>query len=145
MVCTFFGHRDCYGLEKTALSNTIERLIEGGVDTFYIGNQGSFDAMAFSCLMELKKVHTHISILVVLAYYPISKNEDSTYNNYSIYPEEVAKASRKFAIDKRNYWMLKRADCCLCYVNHTWGGAYKFALRAKRCGITVINLGCVIL
>lgn len=27
------------------------------------------------------------------------------------------------------------------YINHTWGGAYKFASMAKKRGLTVINLG----
>ena len=36
---------------------------------------------------------------------------------------------------------LYASDCCLCYINHTWGGAYKFACMAKRRGLTVVNLG----
>ena len=28
MVCTFFGHRDCYGLEPMMLQHTIEEVIK---------------------------------------------------------------------------------------------------------------------
>lgn len=37
--------------------------------------------------------------------------------------------------------MIEMADTCICFVNHTWGGAYKFAKLAKRQGKTIINLG----
>ena len=49
MVCTFFGHRDDYGLDIKLLYKTIERLIEDGVDTFYVGNQGHFDRTVLGC------------------------------------------------------------------------------------------------
>lgn len=39
-VCTFFGHRDCYGLDAEVLRNAIEDLIKQGVVAFYVGNHG---------------------------------------------------------------------------------------------------------
>ena len=140
MVCTFFGHRDCYELNADILENTINMLINKGVDTFYVGNQGYFDDMVFSTLLKLHK-HRHISIHIVIAYMPALKSTDEIYDSYTLYPEELESVHPKFAIDKRNDWMLERSDYCLCYVNHTWGGAYKFAHRAKCRGLNVINLG----
>ena len=141
MVCTFFGHRDCYELDDAVLQNAIEILINNGIDTFYIGNNGRFDDMAFSCLSSLQKTHKNISFSVVLAYLPTKETQDVEYYAYSLYPEEVEAAPRKFAIERRNAWMLDRSDYCICYVNRTWGGAYKFAHRAKCRGLNVINLG----
>ena len=43
--CTFFGHREYYGLPADALSNSIEILIDDGYDIFFVGNQGFFDLM----------------------------------------------------------------------------------------------------
>lgn len=77
MVCTFFGHRDCYGLDEQALREAIERLIANGVTTFYVGHQGNFDNMVFRCLMKLEKTHTHILRSVVLAYPPTQKQENN--------------------------------------------------------------------
>lgn len=39
--------------------------------------------------------------------------------------------------------MIERAKggYCVCYVNLTWGGAYKFSKKAKSKGIKIINLG----
>ena len=46
----------------------------------------------------------------------------------------------KFAIDRRNRWMLKRSDVVVVFVNKNYGGAAKFEAIAKRQGKTVINL-----
>lgn len=136
--CTFFGHRECYGLDRQVLQQTIEELITKGVDTFYVGNQGQFDSAVYICLKQLRKEHPHIRVCVVLAYLPTEKNECDDMTN-TMYPE--IEGHPKFAIDRRNRWMIKASDYCLCYINHTWGGAYKFGKMAKRCGKTVINIG----
>lgn len=138
--CTFFGHSDCYQLDEGVLRCTIEDLIAQGVDTFYVGNNGNFDRAVFSCLMKLKDIYPHISFAVVLAYLPIQKSEYDLYHGYSMYPEGIEFGPPRFAIDRRNRWMIEKADYCLCFVNHTWGGAYKYAKQAKK-KLTVINLG----
>ena len=45
--CTFFGHRDCYGLQEEILWEALEKLVALGVDQFYVGNQGGFDRMVY--------------------------------------------------------------------------------------------------
>ena len=137
--CTFFGHSDCYRLDEGVLRRAIEDLIAQGVDTFYVGNHGNFDRAVFSCLMKLKDIYPHISFAVVLAYLPIEKSEYDPYHGYGMYPEGIEVGHPKFAIDRRNRWMIENADYCLCFVNHTWGGAYKYAKQAKK-KLTVINL-----
>ena len=136
--CTFFGHRECYALDSQVLKRAIEELIAMGVDTFYVGNQGQFDSIVYSCLKQLRKKHPHIRICVVLAYLPTGKNEYDDMAD-TIYPE--IEGHPKFAIERRNRWMIDNSDFLFCYINHTWGGAYKFAELAKQRGKTVINLG----
>ncbi len=138
MVCTFFGHRDCYGLDEKSLERAIEEMIVKGADTFYVGHQGQFDAMVFACLTRLKDLYPHITFSVVLAYFP---TKHDAYHGYSLYPEGIEVGPPRFAIERRNRWMIAQADYCLCYVNDTWGGAYKFAKQAKKKGLPVINLG----
>ena len=141
MVCTFFGHKDCYGLSDDVLLHSIEDLIQKSVDTFYVGHQGSFDSMVLNCLKQLKEKHPHISYSVVLAYMPTHTQEYDPYQGCSIFPEGLEIVHPKFAIEKRNKWLIDQADFCICCINHTWGGAYKFAKQAKRRGLTTINLG----
>ena len=143
MTCIFFGHKDPYGLDIKGLMCSIEKLIKTGVTTFYVGNQGGFDRIVYSCLKDLKGTHPEISYAVVLAYLPTHPSETNIYQDCSILPEGQEYVHPKFAIEKRNRWMIGQADYCICYINNTWGGAYKFAREAKRRGIITINLGNV--
>lgn len=136
--CTFFGHSECYGLDEALLSRTVEALICQGVDTFYVGNQGRFDSGVYFCLKRLQKRYPNIRVAVVLAYLSGEKRAGEEMQD-TMYPE--IEGSPKFAIERRNRWMIRESDCYIYYVNHTWGGAYKFARLAKRQGLTVINLG----
>ena len=138
LVCTFFGHRECYGLNGEVLRSAVEDRISKGVDTFYVGNQGQFDSMVYSYLKQLRKEYPYIQICVVLAYLPAKKSEYDDMAD-TMYPE--IEGHPKFAIERRNRWMIEVSDYCLCYINHTWGGAYKFSQLAKRRGKTVINIG----
>ena len=137
-VCTFFGHSDYCELDAAKLRSAIENLIEQGTDTFYVGNHGAFDAMVRACLKQLSKQYPHIHYGVVLAYLPGEKGNEDLSD--TIYPEGMESAPPKFAIDRRNKWMLAQADLVVCYVRRTWGGAYKFASLAQKQGKTVINL-----
>ena len=138
--CTFFGHRECYGLDSKVLRETVEKLIAQGVDTFYVGNQGQFDSMVYRCLNQLREVHPHIRVCIVLAYLPTEKADGGDLID-TMYPE--IEGHPKLAIERRNRWMLQSSDYCICYIDHTWGGAYKFARLAKRCCKEVINIGSV--
>ena len=142
-VCTFFGHSECYGLNVAVLRNAIADLIKQGTTEFLVGNHGQFDGMVFSCLQGLSKEYPKISYSVALAYLPTHKEEYDIYHGHSFYPEGQEIGPAKFAIERRNRYLIDSADVCLCYVNHTFGGAYKFARMAKNRGLQVINLGSV--
>ena len=74
--CTFFGHRDCPETIKPYLREVLIDLItNNGVDTFYVGNQGRFDAIVRSVLRGLEQEYPKIHYAVVLAYLPGKKNE----------------------------------------------------------------------
>lgn len=60
-VCTFFGHRDCPETIRPKLHAALVELIEErGVDSFYVGNHGTFDRMVSSLLRELSERYPHI-------------------------------------------------------------------------------------
>ena len=142
-VCTFFGHHDCPAYVKPKLRAVIIDLIENcGVDCFYVGNHGVFDAMAFSVLRQLTKIYPHISYSVVLAYMPKKGNGFDIYDSYeTLLPVGIENAPKRFAIDWRNRWMVAQADYVVTYITHSWGGAAKYAKLAKNKNKTEINLG----
>lgn len=141
VACTFFGHRDCPSSVRPKLRAVLVELIERhGVEQFYVGRQGAFDAMARSVLRELAEVYPHISYAVVLDRLPGPKDKAVWDFSDSIFPEGLETVPPRFAIPKRNEWMLKQADFVVAYITHSWGGAAQFADKARRQGKTVCNL-----
>lgn len=136
--CTFFGHRDCPASVKPKLRAVLVELIEQkNVTRFYVGNQGSFDAMAYSVLQELSAHYPQIRCTVVLAYLPAA-GEAPLPN--SILPEGIETVPRRFCILWRNRWMLEHADYVVTYIVHPQGGAARFAQLAEKKQKAVYNL-----
>ena len=139
-VCTFFGHRDCPETIKPRLREVLVDLIANkGVDTFYVGNQGRFDGIVRSVLRELEQEHPEIHYAVVLAHMPGKKNEYDDFSD-TILPEGIEAVHPRYAISWRNRWMLQRSDYVVTYITHSWGGAARYAQKAKRAGKTVIDV-----
>ncbi|MBQ8255154.1 MAG: hypothetical protein IJY94_06605 [Clostridia bacterium] len=139
MICTFFGHRDAPTEICDKLQAVLVDLIENhGADTFYVGNNGNFDAMVRNTLAKLKPVYPHIEFTVVLAYLPTKKECEADYE--TIYPEGLEDTPPKFAISKRNEWLVENSDTVITYVNRSWGGAWQSQKLAEKRGKTVINL-----
>ncbi len=142
MVCTFFGHRDTGDEILPRLKEKIiDLIISEQVDKFYVGNQGHFDYMVRKVLGEIKMAYPFIVFSVVLAYMPQNACEwdESKYID-SEYPEALADVPRRFAIDKRNRWMLERSDFVITHVTRSFGGAAKFKEIAERKKKRVINI-----
>ena len=139
--CTFFGHRECPDTIKPKLREVLVDLIENhGVDMFYVGNQGQFDAIVRSTLRELQKEYPQMGYAVVLAYMPREQNDYDDYSD-TMLPEGIESVHPRYAISLRNDWLLSKADYVVTYITHSWGGAAQYAAKAKKQGKTVINLG----
>ncbi len=104
-----------------------------------MGGYGRFDKTCAKYLKELKTTYPHIQITLVLAYLRNNLTDDEqeyiadTYTN-TIYPP-IEKVPKKFAISKRNEWIVLNSDYIIFYVNQQWGGAnnmLKYANRKKH-------------
>lgn len=129
--CTFFGHSQCPDL-RSELRDVVMQLAGDGVDMFYVGDHGRFDAQARSVLSELG-----LRYGVVLAYLP--KGAGADFGD-TMFPEGLELVHPRYAIDRRNRWMLERSEYVVTYVRHGWGGAAKFAALAERQGKQIIRL-----
>ena len=140
MTVTFCGHSDIYGDEDVRrwLKETVENLILQGADLFYLGGYGGFDRMAASVVWKLKKQYPNIESILVLPYLD-RKMSDDIYDGTTYPPlEEIP---RRFAISKRNEWMVDQADVVVAFVGHEWGGAAKALAYAKRRDKAIVNYG----
>lgn len=134
VVVTFCGHGDCVvdDAMKKWLRDTIAELIAQGANTFYLGGYGRFDRAAASAVWELKRSYTHIRSVLVLPYLDRKVNAD--LYDYTTYPP-LESVPRRFAISRRNEWMVDNADVVVACVTHEWGGAsatLAYAVRRQK-------------
>ena len=142
VVCTFFGHHDCPNTVRPNLRGVLVDLIEHhGVDVFYVGNHGAFDAMVRSVLSELKQIYPHIRYTIVLAYMPLHGGtlEKEAYAN-TMLPEGIENVPKRFAIVWRNKWMLRQAEYVVAYVVHSVGKSSQFVEMAARQGKRIVRI-----
>ena len=141
--CTFFGHHDCpVTVERTLYMALVDLVEEHRVDTFYVGRQGAFDAIALSALKNLIHQYPHIQYSVVLERIPGKCNCIGNYEGINtMLPEGIETVHPRYAILWRNNWMLDRSDFIVAYIKHSWGGAAKFMEKAAQQGKVIINLG----
>ena len=138
-ICTFAGHGEIYGENtlKEKLKKEIINLIERyGVNTFYNGGKGQFDWLCADCVKELRKDYPFIKSYMIFSYLPGKKNEfdSNPYKDFdgTIYPYGLEFVPKRFAIVKRNEWVIDNSSFLITYINHKWGGAYRTLEYAKR-------------
>ena len=143
MVCAFFGHRQVLSSIETECRQQIEKVVkENEAILFYIGHQGQFDSMIKRILRSLKTSYPHMEYAVVLAYMPSAacSKENEFLLGETLFPEGLEKVPPKYAIYKRNLWMIEQADMIITHVVHSVGGAWKFKKIAERKGKKIINI-----
>ena len=142
MTCAFFGHKNAPAAIEPLLEKEIRRLIENeGYHEFLVGNQGQFDAMVYSTLKRLQRDYPLIQCHIILAYMPGKKDEYTTIDDTdTFYPEGLETVPRRFAISHRNKWIIEHSDAVICYIDHTWGGAYQAVLQGEKKKLHIINL-----
>ena len=142
MTCSFFGHKDAPSNIYPSLVETINELITNHeINSFLVGNQGSFDSMVLRALRKLKHEHPHISYNVVLAYMPTEKQEYDPYEfGETMIPEGLETVHPRYAISWRNKWMVNESEYVVAYVKHSWGGAAKYLEIAQKKNKTIVNI-----
>ena len=137
--CTFIGHKDCPQEIKEKLCETVEDLIvNSDVRRFYVGTHGSFDRLVYKVLCDFESKY-EIEIIVVLSY--LYHKKDVYYDlSKTVFPEEVDKADKKYAIIRRNEFMIKRSQVLVCYVNNMVSNSYKYMTQASKKGLRIINI-----
>lgn len=93
-----------------------------------LGGYGEFDSMA-AAVRDAKKLHPHIRSMLVIPY--MDREYNPQYYDGSIYPP-LETVPRRFAISKRNEWMIEQADVVVACVTHNWGGAATTLTYARR-------------
>ena len=148
MTISFAGHSRVSFADKIkiALKEQLKRLLpKNEITVCYLGGYGDFDRLCASACREIKQEYGNIELVYVSPYMTPSEQEkvkqllDAGRYDLSVYPP-IEDVPPKFAIIKRNEWMMMNADVVLAYVNHSSGGAYRSLRFAKVKKKRVINI-----
>ena len=131
MIVTFCGHREVHEPEKVKgwLEEVVDSLIHEGADTFYLGGYGQFDALAAAVVREKKERYPQIHSVLVLPY--LDRVFDVCAYDETLYPP-LENVPRRYAISKRNEFMVDHSDVIVAYVVYSFGGACKTLRYAER-------------
>ena len=145
MVITFCGHSNCLfsDEEKEKLKQLlIKEIIKNPTCKFYVGGYGDFDSLCLRTLRELKADFPNIELLFITPYLDnnYSKLELAKYYYDDVIFPPIESVPRKFAILKRNEWMIDSADLVIAHVKYSWGGAAKTLEYAKRKKVPLVNI-----
>lgn len=139
MICTFFGHKNTPNDVKDDLKDAIVELIETQhVKKFYVGNNGNFDFLVQNVFIELQQERKDIEFYIVLSF--LGERALTNHQSITIFPEELECIPPKFAISKRNDWMLKHSSFAIFYVEYSFSNSFRWMQKAEKRGIIIQNL-----
>lgn len=146
MTITFCGHADFCGNESFE-EKIISVLREKMPDEIFLGGYGAFDGFAYNCAQKYKKSEApSLRICLITPYLDAEHKKglarDVEYDEI-IYPP-LENVPPRFAISRRNEWMVDNADCLIAFVERSFGGAYKtlkYAEKRKREIINIAQIG----
>ena len=148
MIVTFVGHGELSvgeDLEKKVREALLELLPSGERISFYCGGYGAFDDLCAKVCRSLKSEFPRSEVLYVTPY--LSESHGKKIQRYMeaklydsvVYPP-LESVPPRFAISRRNEWMVEQADLIVAFVCRPFGGAagtLDFARRKKK---RIVNL-----
>jgi len=139
LTVTFCGHGKIkYDIDaEKKLLFVIEDLIIKGATEFLFGGYGNFDILCAKVVKNLKNKYPYIKLTLVIAY--LNRKYNLDFYDETVYPP-IENTPLRFAILKRNQWMVQNSQILIAYVQNDWGGAAKTLQYAKKNKKKIINL-----
>ena len=143
MTITFLGHSSlvkCENLLQKIAEIILQSTRKEEKISLFCGGYGDFDNLSLLACRTIKEKRPNSEIVFVTPY--LKNLIKSELYDTIIYPP-LESVPPRYAISKRNEWMIDNADLIVCYVKHTAGGAYKgllYAQKKKKHSINLANL-----
>ena len=144
--CAFTGHRTLgKGVTRKRVQVEIEKLVKGGITTFYCGLARGFDMLAAEATIELKKIYPNIRLIGCVPcvgqekYYELL--EKQRYDNIMQACDEVVVLFEKYTpwcFHKRNDYMCEKADMVFAYLTKDTGGTAYTVRAFERAGKKIV-------
>lgn len=140
---TFCGHREVFGHNEveTKLHNTLKEIIgEMSPDLsiiFYCGGYGDFDGIAAKTASVIQSEYPERKIEKIYVTPYIGGKNDERNKSMSAYYDSIEyppleSVPPRYAIIRRNEWMVDNSEIVIAYVLYSWGGAARTLSYAKR-------------
>ena len=143
--CFFIGHRDTSEKVYQPLCEAIEACIADGTNEFIVGQYGDFDRLAARALIQAKRKHPEIRLMLLTPYHPAERETSlPEYFDEIIYPDGLESVPRRYAIARANRYMIDCVDYLIAYVTHPASNAYnllEYAMkRAEKTELNIVNI-----
>ncbi|MBQ4099077.1 MAG: hypothetical protein IJC87_03005 [Clostridia bacterium] len=140
MIISFFGHANFSCDEQFFIQTvqTLQEIIGDSEVEFFVGSYGNFDSFGLKCAKEIKLQRADVKITRVTPYLNKEYAKDKLIDG-NLYPE-IEHVPPKFAIIKRNEWVIDKSDIVIFYMKFSTKKTYDFYLYAKRKNKRIINL-----
>ena len=156
--CCFTGHRNIDDSKKPELLKRLKATIsylysENGVNEYYAGGAVGFDTMAAVLIIDLKRIHTDMRLILELPYRGQSKkwsdNDKRIYDFILSCADEVHYASDRdpknshentIFMHKRDQALVDNSLYCVAYYSGGKGGTGYTVNYAAENGLEIINL-----
>ncbi len=153
--CFFTGHRkipeEKEEMIRRKLKNEIKCSIENGYRYFGAGGARGFDTIAAQIVLQLKRKHSDIRLILVLPCLNQtinwSKEDILEFERIKSNADKVVYTSTKYTVDcmfKRNRHLVKFSSLCICYLTECSGGTAYTVNQALGRGLNIINIAKLI-
>ena len=134
--CFFIGHREAPDTLLPLLVDEVEHHItEYGVNAFYVGHYGRFDALATSAVIAAKKRHPEVTLTLLLPYHPFDRPIPTPEGfDGTFYPPGMETVPRRAAIVRANHYMVDNSTHLIAYAWHPASNALELVEYAQRMG-----------
>lgn len=148
MIIVFIGHSSLNhesGLYEKVKKAIIDNINNTDGISFYCGGYGNFDSLCARICHKIKEQHPKHETVLITPYITESHQKrlqallNTNLYDAVIYPP-LENAPLRFAISKRNEWMVTNADLIIAFVKYSYGGAYTALKYAKKLGKPIANL-----
>lgn len=151
-VC-FTGHRSLRASDtvwRENLKKTLLGLIDQGYKDFMAGGARGFDMAASEIVLELRELHPHINLILVLPFvnqYTHEKGwamqEIERYHALEEQAQEVIHLQENYSTGcyyRRNRYMVDSSSVCICYQYKDSGGTAYTTKYARGKEVKIINV-----
>ena len=108
-------------------------ITEYGVNAFYVGHYGRFDALATSAVIAAKKRHPEVTLTLLLPYHPFDRPIPTPEGfGGTFYPPGMETVPRRAAIVRANHYMVDNSTHLIAYAWHPASNARELVEYAQR-------------